>query len=273
MHVRMKRQLISLTLLPLLGLGLLSCTESDEASSEPPAEPNENNASPDETPADVPDPEPVATEPAEPEPAPAPAAAEPEPEPTAESEDGEISLFDGKTLGKWKPVQFGGEGETIAIDGHLLIGMGAALSGVVWDGDPPATTNYEIEFEAMKITGDDFMVGLTVPVGEKHCTWVCGGWGGGVVGVSSIDGLDASENETATVEYFEPKQWYKFKMRVEPDYLSCWIDDKQVVDVNIKDREIGMRPGDIELCIPLGLATFQTRVEYRNIVWRPYKGE
>ncbi|MEM7014410.1 MAG: family 16 glycoside hydrolase, partial [Verrucomicrobiota bacterium] len=74
-------------------------------------------------------------------------------------------------------------------------------------------------------------------------------------------------------EYFEPKKWYKFKMRVEPDYITCWIDDKKVVDVNIKDREIGMRPGDIELCAPLGLATFQTRVEYRKIVWRPFEAE
>lgn len=185
-----------------------------------------------------------------------------------DKKSGEISLFDGKTLGKWKPIQFGGEGESFVRDGVLIIGMGAALSGVKWEGDVPSKTNYEIELEAQKITGDDFMVGLTAPSGDSYFTWVCGGWGGGVVGISSLDGLDASENETATIEFFEPKKWYKFKLRVEPDMIQAWIDDKRVIDVVTKDKKIGMRPGDVELCIPLGLATYQTRVEYRNIVWR-----
>ena len=50
--------------------------------------------------------------------------------------------------------------------------------------------------------------------------------------------------------------------------IQCWIDGKNVIDVNIKDRTIGMRAGSIEESIPLGLSTFSTSVEYRNIVWR-----
>lgn len=41
-----------------------------------------------------------------------------------------------------------------------------------------------------------------------------------------------------------------------------------MVDLELKDRKISLRPGDIELCVPLGLASFQTRAQYKNIVWR-----
>ncbi len=187
----------------------------------------------------------------------------------AESKDGEISLFDGKTLGKWEPIRFGGEG-TVEVDenGLLSIEEGAILSGIKWTGEVPASTNYEIELEGMKILGDDFMLCLTMPVDDSHCSFVCGGWGGGVVGISSIDGLDASENETATFAYFEPKKWYKFKVRVEPNRIQCWIDGERVVDLDYEGADIEMRPGDIELCMPLGIATFQTAAKYRNMVWR-----
>ena len=50
--------------------------------------------------------------------------------------------------------------------------------------------------------------------------------------------------------------------------VDAWIDDQQMVDLEITDRKISLRPGDIELSVPLGLASFQTRAMYRNIVWR-----
>jgi hypothetical protein len=40
------------------------------------------------------------------------------------------------------------------------------------------------------------------------CTLICGGWGGTLVGLSSIDDLDASENPTATIKEFKEKTWY-----------------------------------------------------------------
>jgi hypothetical protein len=226
-----------------------------------------------ESPVVEPEPEPVA------KPAPAPAPTETAPPAAAEvkpaANPGEISLFDGKTLGNWKPVKFGGEGEVRAIpeDEVLLIGMGAVMTGIVWEGELPAKTNYEIELEGMKANGDDFMMALTIPVGDSSCSWVCGGWGGGVVGISSIDDLDASENETATIESFTKGQWYKFKIRVEPDRIQCWLDGNRIIDTDIKDRRISMRPGDVELCVPLGIATFQTRSEFKNIVWRNLEAE
>ncbi len=186
--------------------------------------------------------------------------------PSTASKD--ISLFDGKTLGKWEPIRFGGEGSVTVEDGCMVLEEGAILTGVKWTGELPARVNYEIELEAMKILGDDFLLCLTIPVKDSHCSFVCGGWGGGVVGISSIDGLDASENETATFDYFEPNKWYKFRVRVEPNRIQCWIGDNRVVDVDITGAKISMRPGDVELCEPLGMATFQTAAKYRDIKWR-----
>jgi hypothetical protein len=48
--------------------------------------------------------------------------------------------------------------------------------------------NYEIKLEAKKVTGNDFFCGMTFPVGDSFCSFIVGGWGGPVVGLSSIDG-------------------------------------------------------------------------------------
>jgi len=182
---------------------------------------------------------------------------------------GEISLFDGKTLGNWEKTQFGGEGDTfVDEDGNLEFGFGAVITGVNWKGEVPATSNYEISLEAMKLDGNDFFVALTFPVKDSHATFVVGGWGGGVVGISSVDDLNASENETMNIDGFEKDVWHKIRVRVTDDKLQAWIDDEQKVDLELEGRKLSLLPGDIELSVPIGLAAYQTRARYRNIVWR-----
>jgi len=180
----------------------------------------------------------------------------------------EIPLLEENDMGRWKPMPIYGVGSTVVEDGIMEMGSGSFMNGVVWQGDPPATMNYEIELEARKVYGFDFFLGLTVPVGDSHCTWICGGWAGKVVGISSIDDVDAGANETTFDMDFEEGRWYRCRMRVLPDRIQCWIDGKRVIDVNTKGRKISMRPGDIELAIPLGLTTYDTEAEYRNLVWR-----
>lgn len=180
-----------------------------------------------------------------------------------------ISLFDGKELGNWKITQYGGEGDVfVTDDAELEFGFGAILTGVHWDGETPGKSNYELTLEAMKLDGTDFFCAVTFPVKESHASFVIGGWGGGIVGISSVDDLDASENETMNIEGFNEDIWYKIKINVTDDKILAWIDDDLMVDLPLKDRKISLRPGDIELSVPLGLASFQTRSKYRNIVWR-----
>tara|TARA_R110002096_G_scaffold4493_12_gene20870 strand:+ start:8601 stop:9275 length:675 start_codon:yes stop_codon:yes gene_type:complete len=193
------------------------------------------------------------------------------PEPDAE---GWVSLFDGKGLGNWKPINFGLGTDVVAVeDGILYLDAGDPMTGITWNAELPGKVNYEIELVAKKIQGDDFFLALTMPVKDQSCTLVCGGWGGGVVGISSLNGLDASENETATVEYFETEKWYTVKVRVEDEAIQCWIGDRMLVDVDIKGVEIGMRAGDVELCAPLGIASFLTSAAYRSIRWREISSE
>jgi hypothetical protein len=181
----------------------------------------------------------------------------------------EITLFDSKNLGKWKKTPYGGEGDVfVNEDGNLEFGFGAVITGVNWGEAPPATSNYELSLEAMKLDGNDFFVALTFPVKDSHATFVVGGWGGGVVGISSVDDLNASENETMSIEGFEKDVWYKIRVRVSDDQLQAWINDDEAVTLDLEGRKISLLPGDIELSVPIGIAAYQTRAQYRNIVWR-----
>lgn len=186
----------------------------------------------------------------------------------AEESPAPLSLFDGKSLAQWKPLVFGGEGAVYVEEGELRLDQGSPMTGVVWQGKVPAVTNYEISLQAKKIRGNDFFLALTFPVQDTHCTFVVGGWGGGLVGISSINGMDASENETSTFGNFEDGKWYAIRLQVRPSRIVCFINDQSVVDVDIQGRRLGMRPGEIELCAPLGLATYDTWAAYRDISWR-----
>ena len=177
-------------------------------------------------------------------------------------------LFDGKTLDGWKVVEFGGDGDVEVKDGQVILGMGESLTGITWakeEGLP--RSNYEIELEAMRVDGIDFFCGLTFPVIDSHCSFICGGWAGTVVGLSSIDGMDASENETTKYVTFKKGQWYKIRVRVSDDNISCWIDDKQLVDQSTKDRKLTTR-NEVNLSQPLGISAWQTKAALRNIRWR-----
>ena len=177
-------------------------------------------------------------------------------------------LFDGKSLAGWKITDFGTGGEIKVEDGQILLGMGEPLTGITWTGEPPARMDYEITLEAMKLVGDDFFVALTVPVGPACGTLVLGGWGGSLIGFSSIDDLDASENTTTQFKKFEKNHWYRIRMKVTAKKLEAWIDDEQWLNADIEGKKISMRPGEIEASQPLGIASFRTASALRNIVFR-----
>ena len=61
--------------------------------------------------------------------------------------------------------------------------------------------------EARRVEGDDFFYCLTFPYRDTHATFVLGGWGGSVCGISSIDFMDAMDNSTMTAREFEEGKW------------------------------------------------------------------
>ncbi len=185
------------------------------------------------------------------------------------------NLFDGKTLTGWAQSGFDGEGAVKVENpfrgggGAIVVEAGTALTGITWTkGSTLPKTNYEVEVMAMKLEGSDFFCGLTFPVGKTACSFIAGGWGGMVTGISSVDYSDASENDTTSGMTFVDNRWYRIRVRVTDEKIEAWIDDQQMVDLEYKERKISMRPGDIEKSQPLGLASYQTRAAYRDIKLR-----
>ena len=174
------------------------------------------------------------------------------------------SLFDGKTLKGWKQADFAGGGVVEVDKGTLHVGMGESLSGLTFTNKVPET-NFEVEVEGKKIQGSDFFCALTFPVGKEHCTFVMGGWGGAVVGISSLDQMDASENETTKYMKFEKDHWYKIRVRVTTKKIEAWIDEEKLADVELEGKKVSMRPGDIEQNVPFGIATYQTESAFKSI--------
>ena len=175
-------------------------------------------------------------------------------------------LFDGKTLTRWKIPEFGGEGEVKIEDGTIQMGFGSSLTGITYT-KPFPTSNYEIRLEAMRVDGIDFFCALTMPVKDSHCSFVVGGWGGAVVGISSIDGKDASENDTTRYLQFKSEKWYAVRVRVTDDRIQAWLDDKQVVDQDIRGKKISTR-SEVDLSKPLGVCAWETKAALRKIEYR-----
>ncbi len=179
----------------------------------------------------------------------------------AETPSKERLLFNGKSLADWETVDIGGSGQVELEGGVMIINQGDNLSGVVYKKPQELpVTNYEISLLAKRLQGVDFFCALTFPVGDlKKCaTLICGGWGGSVTGISSIDDVDASNNATGSYQKYEDDKWYAVRLRVTPENLSVWIDDKQVVDQDIKGRKVSLRPGPIESYAPLAISTYNT---------------
>jgi hypothetical protein len=194
----------------------------------------------------------------------APTKKDPAP-PNAVEKEAWTSLFDGTTLSGWKSTEFGGEGDVLVEAGAIVMETGQDMTGITWARkEPPPKNNYELSLEARRVEGTDFFCGLTFPVEGSYCSFIVGGWGGGVVGLSSINGFDASENETTQFMEFKTGQWYKIRVRVGGNHIRTWIDDKQIVDADIEGRKVGIR-GEMELSKPLGVATWNTKGALKNI--------
>jgi hypothetical protein len=182
------------------------------------------------------------------------------------------SLFDGESLGGWAESEFESAAGVKVINpfkdgrGAIILERSETLSGITWTrGATLPRVNYELELEAMKLEGYDFFCGLTFPVGKNACTFIVGGWGGMVVGISSIDHADASENDTTQGMEFAMNRWYRIRVRVTDEKIEAWIDDDKKVDVETKGPVIGLRPGDIQKSLPLGIASNMTRAAVRDI--------
>ena len=105
-------------------------------------------------------------------------------------------------------------------------------------------------------------------MGGSHCSFVTGGWGGETVGLSTLDGMDASENDTSGSFAFEKGKWYTFRVRVSEKRIQTFIGDKRLVNVGTEDRKVSIRL-ECMPCRPLGVATYRTTGEVKSMEIRP----
>ena len=185
----------------------------------------------------------------------------------ASPQGGRRSLFDGRSLGSWEAVKFGAEGTVEGVEGVMRLAAGNPLTGVRWAGDALPRTNYEFSLEAMRVEGNDFFCGIVFPVGENLCSFVAGGWGGGVTGLSSVDEMNASENETSSHRRYERDRWYAIRLRVTPSKIEAWVDQDRVVSLSLENKQISVHPS-VEIAGPLGICSYETRAHYRNLTLR-----
>ena len=172
-------------------------------------------------------------------------------------------LFNGVSLDGWEIINFGPQGPVYVSGGNIILGMGDGLTGIKWKGKFPEI-NYKVSLEAKRVSGNDFFCGMTFPVSKSPCTLIVGGWGGTVVGLSSINNMDASENETTTLMNFDNERWYKICLFVTIDSVKATIDDAEVINFKIDSKSISVR-SEMELSKPFGITSWTTTAALRNI--------
>ncbi len=179
-------------------------------------------------------------------------------------------LFDGKSLDGWKKADLPRAGAVTVEDGMIVMKNDDSMTGITSTRKDLPTVDYELTYEAMRLNGPDFFAAATFPVGKSYITLVNGGWGGNVTGLSSLNGQDASENETTCAITYKDKTWYRFRVRVTGKVIRCWVDDKEIIAVDYQDRQVGTRL-ETRVSEPLGFATWHTSGALRKVEIRTLK--
>jgi len=180
-------------------------------------------------------------------------------------------LFSAPQIEKWhEAAMFKSGGITREADGYTLK-EGSPMTGIVypsWLKDGMPSTEYRITYEAMRVSGRDFFGSVTFPVRDEKTfvTFVLGGWGGSQTGISCIDGYDASENTTGSSQHFEDGRWYRIQVEVRAKEIKVLLDGRPVVQANIAGRDLSLRAGEIDGCVPFGFATYGTTGRVRACV-------
>jgi len=190
-------------------------------------------------------------------------------DPATKKEEAWRPLLPEMGLEGWEITDFGTQGKVRRDAEQLILEMGDPLTGINLKKPAEfAKSNYEISLECQRIEGNDFLCGLTFPVGNEFCSFIAGGWGGGLVGLSSINGMDASENSTSSYLGFDNGKWYKFRIRVDELEVRAWIDDKEVIRQERDGYEFSTRI-EVYASQPLGLSVFRSTVAVKDFKWRP----
>ena len=172
-------------------------------------------------------------------------------------------IFDGVSLDDWEIPNFVLPGRVYVSKGEIILERGDGCTGITWGGSPPVM-DFQLSLDAKRIEGNDFFCGLTFPVNDEFCTLIVGGWGGSLVGLSCIDRVDASGNETTGWTRFENNQWYHITLEVSNGKIKVMIDEQVVINFTTGNHYMSVRP-EVFNSIPLGIASWNTTASLKNI--------
>ncbi len=102
---------------------------------------------------------------------------------------------------------------------------------------------------------------------DQFCSVVIGGWGGATLGISSINGSDASENEWSRIMSFDNEKWYSFHLKVSKEQILFSVDDETMIDVPRKDNQFDTRI-EVIRSRPFGLCNYQCITEIKDFAYR-----
>jgi len=186
-------------------------------------------------------------------------------------------LFDGGTLNGWRRMTRGAfaHGGSVNIqDGRMELTNSQNCVGIIATGRVP-TTDYEIQYSAMRVSRSGDLGSLYFPIGDTTCRLIVGGWSSfDIVGLQDLDGKVAKSNETRQQRTFESNRWYNVKLCVTDERVQAWIDQDQLIDLTRRGHRFTVEPSD-EASKPgsLGLYTYKGAAAIRSIRIRELKPE
>jgi len=192
--------------------------------------------------------------------------------PAPAAEPGEWTpLFDGKTLDGWTVIERfpvdaahgDGQGGPVHVeDGQIVLGPGRPVTGIRWAGDFPKM-GYEIALEAMYTSRPDGF-GIIFPVRDTCGHLAAGGLGGTVVGLSWVDGAWGLVEGKAQRLKLAQGEWYSVRLRVTDDRIRAWVNDDQVVNLELAEHTVEP-PADRRPLWPFGIHTWGCSSVVRNL--------
>jgi hypothetical protein len=158
---------------------------------------------------------------------------------------------------------FASHGSASLASGLLTLETGKPGTGANYRGPVPRI-DYKITAEAQRTKGEDFFYGLTFPINDQPASLIIGGWGGGVTGISNLNGLSAIENETTAYTPFENNRWYSIELVVTAKQITAAIDGRRILAVETAKHQYEVWPQQAVM-IPLGIATWKTSAQIRQL--------
>jgi hypothetical protein len=137
----------------------------------------------------------------------------------------EIELFDGTTLGMWKPEGTGAAAAVAVAEGAIQLAWGNPGTAIAWTGTP-VPDSYELALEVMRVEGGGSGYWfLTFPIDDaRSCTltlasamgWLCGESGPGDGAMTRAFALEAGD-------------WHTVRVRVERGRVEAFLDAQELV--------------------------------------------